>query len=169
MDERVTFAGEAEFRDAVRLAFDEHRRVIAELLPGARIEHVGSTAVPDSLTKGDLDLCVLVLPGDFAAADSRLAGRYARNTGSIHTAEFAAFTAEGGTVDVGIQLVAAGSEWDTFVRWRDRLRADPALRLAYDALKRRFHGEPMDAYRAAKSAFIHDALARALDRTGAPK
>lgn len=162
-DERVRFAGEAQFRDAVRHAFNEHRRAIAELLPGARVEHVGSTAVPGSLTKGDLDLCVLVPPAEFAAADARLAGRYARNLGSIHTAEFAAFTADGGTVDVGIQLVAAGSEWDTFVRWRDRLRADPELRLAYDELKRRFHGEPMNAYRAAKSAFIHQALVHTAD------
>jgi GrpB-like predicted nucleotidyltransferase (UPF0157 family) len=154
MEERVTFGDEADFREAAHRAYDEHRRALAALLPRARIEHVGSTAVPGSVTKGDLDICVVVEPADFADADALLGGRYRRNPASIHTAEFAAFTADGGAIDVGIQLVAAGSRWDAFVRWRDLLRNDPEARRAYDALKRRYEGKPMDAYRAAKSDFI---------------
>jgi GrpB-like predicted nucleotidyltransferase (UPF0157 family) len=158
---RVAFVGEAEVRDAARRAYDAEEQVLRLMLPRARIEHVGSTAVPGSVTKGDLDICVIVPPADFAAADARLGGCYARNPGSIHTAEFAAFTAEGGAIDVGIQLVAQGSRWDTFVRWRDLLRADPEVRRAYDELKRRYHQKPMDDYRAAKSAFIENTLSRA--------
>lgn len=152
--DRVTFGNEADFRDAAHGAYEEHRHALAALLPRARIEHVGSTAVPGSITKGDLDVCVIVEPADFADADAQLSGRYRRNPGSIRTADFAAFTAEDGAIDVGIQLVAAGSEWDTFVRWRDLLRSDPELLRAYDTLKRRYEGTPMDAYRTAKSAFI---------------
>lgn len=158
MNERVVFGNEEEFRDAARRAYEEHHRTLRPLLPGARIEHVGSTAVPGSVTKGDLDICVIVEPADFSQADALLAGRCARNLGSIHTTSFAAFTVDGGAIDVGIQLVVAGSEWDTFVRWRDLLRSHPALRRAYDELKRRYDGRPMDDYRAAKSTFIGEAL-----------
>lgn len=158
MDERVRFGNEADFREAAHRAYGEHRRALAALLPRARMEHVGSTAVPGSVTKGDLDICVIVEPADFADADALLGGRYRRNLGSIHTAEFAAFTAEDDAIDVGIQLVAAGSRWDAFVRWRDLLRSDPGLRRAYDVLKRRYDGKPMDEYRAAKSEFIDAVL-----------
>jgi GrpB-like predicted nucleotidyltransferase (UPF0157 family) len=43
-------------------------------LPGARVEHVGSTAVPGSLTKGDLDICVIVEGGQFERASRVPAG-----------------------------------------------------------------------------------------------
>jgi GrpB-like predicted nucleotidyltransferase (UPF0157 family) len=155
---QVRFGNEEEFRDAARRAYDEHRRTLGALLPRAQIEHVGSTAVPGSVTKGDLDICVIVEPAEFSEADALLAGCCTRNHGSIHTTSFAAFIADGSAIDVGIQLVAAGSEWDTFVLWRDLLRSDPALRHAYDELKRRYDGGPMDEYRAAKSAFIGEAL-----------
>jgi GrpB-like predicted nucleotidyltransferase (UPF0157 family) len=158
MEERVAFGHEEAYRETARHSFDEHRRAIEALLPWARIEHVGSTGVPGSVTKGDLDICVLVEPAGFAEADARMASRYTRNLASIHTDEFAAFTVERGAIDVGIQLVATGSMWDTFVRWRDLLRRDPALRRAYDALKRGYEGRPMDEYRAAKAAFIEESL-----------
>lgn len=158
IEERVTFGREESFREAVGDAFADEHRALRALLPRAVIEHVGSTAVPGSLTKGDLDICVVVEPADFSEADRLLGGRCARNLASIHTAEFAAFTAEGYAVPVGIQLVARGSEWDTFVRWRDLLRGDAGLRERYDQLKQRFDQKPMDDYRAAKSAFIQESL-----------
>src|SRR5687767_5045238 len=105
MEERVSFGREEDVRKAAARAFSEHGRVIRTLLPRARVEHVGSTAVPGSVTKGDLDICVIVEPADLPEADALLGGRYRRNLGSIHTAEFAAFTADGGAIDVGIQLV----------------------------------------------------------------
>jgi GrpB-like predicted nucleotidyltransferase (UPF0157 family) len=156
--ERVAFGREDTFREAAQGAFAAEHRALLALLPRAVIEHVGSTAVAGSFTKGDLDLCVVVEPADFPASDSLLGGRYARNLESIHTAEFAAFTAEGHAVPVGIQLVARGSEWDTFVRWRDLLRGDAGLRQRYDLLKQRFEQKPMDDYRAARAAFIQESL-----------
>lgn len=54
--ERVTFLAEERIRGAVKRALARHRRRLQRLLPLADIVHVGSTAVPGSLTKGDLDL-----------------------------------------------------------------------------------------------------------------
>lgn len=154
MSERVSFAPERAFRDDVAAAYEEVGGALRALLPCACLNHVGSTSVPGSLTKGDLDVCVLVSAAAFADADAALARAYARNEGSDRTSTFSAFVADAHGVDVGIQLVVEGSTDDVFVAWRDLLNTNPELRAEYDALKRRFEGAPMDDYRAAKSAFI---------------
>lgn len=159
--EVVRFAPESNFRDQVAQAFEEIAAAVRSVLPAARIDHVGSTAVPGSLTKGDLDLCVAVAAEEFPAADLLLAARMGRNEGSDRTDIFSAFcTVAGNGVAVGVQLVVAGGASDDFVRWRDRLRASADLRSEYDALKRAFDGRPMDEYREAKSAFIEEVLRR---------
>lgn len=152
--ERVRFGSEADFRDDVAAAYEAVGGMLRELLPNACLNHVGSTAVPGSVTKGDLDICVLVSGETFAAADAALAAAMARNEGSDRSPTFSAFSTAACGVDVGVQLVVEGSPDDMFVAWRDLMRARPDLREQYDALKRRFEGAAMDDYRAAKSAFI---------------
>jgi GrpB-like predicted nucleotidyltransferase (UPF0157 family) len=158
--ETVRFQPEEAVRDAVALAYSEHAARLRSLLPYARIEHVGATAIPGSLTKGDLDICVIVDPERFAEADAVLGEHFARNNGSDRSTSFAAFVADGGAVPTGIQLAATGPEADTFLRWRDLLRRSRELREEYDRLKRLHEGGPMDAYRETKSRFIEDVLAR---------
>jgi GrpB-like predicted nucleotidyltransferase (UPF0157 family) len=163
-DDIVAFADERVFRARVAAAFERHARQLRAMLPVARVEHVGSTAVPDLLTKGDLDLCVIVPAPDVAAAAKRLASAYADNVGSDrneHLASFVAPREAPDDVDVGVQLVAEGSPEDMFVRWRDLLRADEGLRRDYAALKRRHDGGDMNVYRSAKAAFIEAALGAA--------
>lgn len=130
------------------------------MLPWADVQHVGSTAVPGSLTKGDLDIQVRVPADRFAEAEACLAGRYDRNTGSLSNASFASFKNDDLPIPLGIQLSAIDGPQDIFVRWRDLMLADPTLVDAYNALKRRFHGGDMGAYRAAKTAFIESVLGR---------
>ena len=158
----VQFVDETEVRGAVCAAFESVRAVLEELLPDARIEHVGSTSVPGSITKGDLDVCVLVRPDAFARADRTLEHRFSRNIGSDRTESLSSFVDENaGDVPVGIQLVARGGEEDSFVRWRELLRRSPQLLEAYNDLKRQWHGARHDAYRVAKSRFIEAALSSA--------
>jgi GrpB-like predicted nucleotidyltransferase (UPF0157 family) len=45
-------------RPAAERTFEERARAIRELLPAAAVEHIGATAIPGALTKGDLDLLV---------------------------------------------------------------------------------------------------------------
>lgn len=132
---------------------------IKALLPSsADIRHIGATAVAGCLTKGDLDILVRVPVRVFGAADDALAGRFARNVGSDRTETFSAFEDAATSPHLGIQLIVAGSEGDDFHIFVDALRRDPELVARYNALKCQFDGKPMDAYRAAKSAFIMDAL-----------
>ena len=138
-----------------------HDRLGAVLPHDAEIEHVGATAVPGCLTKGDLDVVVRVTPDAFAAAERTLSHLFERDLGSDRTDSFAAFKDDEAQPPLGVQLVVRGTPLDVFVRFRDRLRADPGLVAQYNAIKLRHNGRGMDTYRAAKSAFIETVLAQA--------
>jgi GrpB-like predicted nucleotidyltransferase (UPF0157 family) len=141
-----------------------YERIAADLkvlLPAAAdIRHIGATAVPGCLTKGDLDIIVRVAAEAFVAADAALAMRFARNMGSKHTASFSSFEDATTTPHLGIQLATIGSEDDCFHPFVEALRQDPELVAQYNALKRQFDGKPMEIYRTAKSAFVRDVLSR---------
>lgn len=129
------------------------------MLPAsADIRHIGATAVPGCLTKGDLDIVVRVAAADFAAADVVLAARFARNTGSTHTDTFSAFEDADTSPHLGVQLAVVGSPDDCFHTFAEALKRDPQLLTEYNILKQSFDGQPMDVYRAAKSAFIERVL-----------
>ena len=160
MPETVQFSNdERMFKLAERLYGAVAER-LRRLLPQADIRHVGGTAIPGSLTKGDLDVVVRVQPNDFASAEELLAKEFARNTGSDRTDDFSAFVGESTVPELGIQLVAVGGSADTFHVWVQQLLDDPTLRRKYDELKRSFDGLAMEEYRTAKSAFIEKHVQR---------
>ena len=79
----VAFSRNEEvFARAERL-YQETAAELTKLVPGADIRHIGSTAVPGCLTKGDVDIVVRVKKQRFFIADEALAGSFQRNPGSI--------------------------------------------------------------------------------------
>jgi GrpB-like predicted nucleotidyltransferase (UPF0157 family) len=145
------------FASADRL-FKEVAWKLAHVIPAAEIHHIGSTAIPGTLTKGDLDVLVRVSAEDFRVAEAALERMFRRNTGSFRSEAFAAFLDHSTEPDLGVQLVVRDGEADTFLVWRERLESDPELRRQYDDLKRRFEGKSMDEYREAKAQFISERL-----------
>lgn len=155
-------ADDRHAREAAERLFGTVKQQLHAVLPATtEILHVGATAVPGCLTKGDLDMVVRVERKDFQAVEAALAARFARNPGSARTVEFAAFEDEACTPHLGIQLTAKGGAFDVFHRFAAALCADPALVNRYNALKITHDGQPMDRYRAAKDAFVADALLHA--------
>ena len=157
--ERVHFQHEQVFRTQVERLFDDQSRRIRAVLPEADIQHVGSTAIPDSLTKGDLDIQVRVPADVFSRAVERLGTLYRVNAGSQRTETFAAFQDDTTNPPLGVQLSVIGASEDFFWKVRDVLRANPSLQRAYDALKQQYEGQPMAVYRAAKQRFIEALMA----------
>jgi GrpB-like predicted nucleotidyltransferase (UPF0157 family) len=141
------------------ILFESIRSTLRPLLPlDASIEHIGATAIPGCETKGDLDLVIRVSAGSFSLCRSVLSERYAANTGSVRTEAFAAFEDSTAPMPLGIQLVVVGSEFDGFLGFRDRLKADASLVQQYNVLKRAFHSKAHEQYRAAKAAFIESTM-----------
>ncbi len=136
-------------------AFERLRDLLRRKLPdGCEILHIGATAIQDCMTKGDLDILVRVPADAFAAADACLAELFERNTGSARTSTFSAFEDAGAAPPLGVQLCSIGGDFDEFHRFVEYLQQSPKLVSDYNALKRRFNGQPMDAYRQAKGEFV---------------
>lgn len=152
---------QAAARQAAKGLFEQvERELKAVLPPSADVRHVGATAVPGCLTKGDLDIVVRVAAEAFAEADRALAARFARNEGSKRTDSFSAFEDASATPHLGVQLTVAGGKEDFFHLFVDALTACPQLLDRYNSLKRSFDGQLMVEYRQAKDAFVLAVLAR---------
>ena len=145
-------------QEAQRL-FRAVSKSLAQLLPPtADVRHIGATAVPGCLTKGDLDIVVRVPVDQFSDADAVLASRFARNKGSVRSETFAAFEDASSQPHLGIQLVAINGPFDFFHLFVEALQQSPRLVEEYNALKRRHDGADMALYRAAKDAFVEAVL-----------
>ncbi len=136
--------------------FDEEcARILAALGPVAlRLEHVGSTAVPELAAKPIVDVMVTVRdPDDESAYRSPLerAGYHLRVRESGHRM----FRTPAKDVHVHIWM-AGGEDEDRHVLFRDWLRANPADRQEYERLKRELAGRWRDVnyYARAKGPFI---------------
>ena len=133
----------------------------------ARIEHVGSTAVPGlaALPVIDLDV-VLADPAGRPGAIARLGAIGYAHEGELGIPGRDAFRWPAGEARHHLYLLADGAdELRRHLRFRDALRADSALRERYAQLKRDIAARPgitRAAYKDAKGPFIAAVLARAL-------
>jgi GrpB-like predicted nucleotidyltransferase (UPF0157 family) len=137
-----------------------HRRSVLELVPGAEVEHVGATAVPGALTKGDVDLLVRVGEADFSVAADALGSRYTIHQPHNWTPTLASFSAtDAGELPVGVQLVVRGSKADRFFGpFRDALINSRTLLTEYNELKLRLDGLEYERYTEQKGQFIERVL-----------
>lgn len=123
-----------------------------------RLEHVGSTAVPGLAAKPVVDLDAVVAPADVGRAIARLASLDYVHRGDQGVPGRAAFRPPPDEARHHLYVCAADAPaYRDHVRFRDYLRAHPAIAADYGALKQALaarHADDRDAYQAAKSAFI---------------
>ena len=159
----VTFTLEPGMLKRALAAFEKHRSRITELLPLAEVQHIGSSAVPGTLTKGDLDILVRVTSTEFIHADNALSTLYRRNEDSLRDAAFSSFKDDEAELPLGIQLTVVDSAQDHFTTFRDALLKDAALVESYNQLKRQCEGQDMAEYRKKKNEFIQRVITAARD------
>ncbi|MEI0735513.1 GrpB family protein [Paenibacillus sp. JTLBN-2024] len=152
--EIVTFLDHNTFKTEADHLFMKQKSIIKAVLPNADVQHVGSTAIPNSLTKGDLDIQVRIEPAEFENAVEALSKLYAPNEGSIQTESFRAFKDDTTIPPLGIQLTVVHSEFDFFWKFRDVLLSHDRYRQKYDELKKKYEGKDMELYRQAKNDFF---------------
>jgi GrpB-like predicted nucleotidyltransferase (UPF0157 family) len=142
--------------------------LIVERLPDVTVAHVGSTAVPGCAGKGVVDLMLLYPAGRLAAARDALdaLGFQRQSTRDPFPEErpmrVGAIEHDGKTFLLHVHVIATDSaEADELRTFRDRLRADEALKRAYVAAKRAIiDGGTTDsvAYCMQKGSFVRRAL-----------
>jgi GrpB-like predicted nucleotidyltransferase (UPF0157 family) len=125
------------------------------------IEHYGSTAVPGLRAKPIIDLQIGVADIDdgllFIDPMASLGYDYAGGQGIPEHHIFGKGRARTHLAHV---VVFQGDQWLRCLRFRDRLRSDPNLRAAYEALKERLAADPSNTratYTDGKTSFIRDA------------
>lgn len=153
--EQVNFYKQVGVNSDIEDTFTTQKEIIKKVIPDAEVQHVGSSAIPNSLTKGDIDIQVRVSSKRFLQAIEELSKLYEFNDGSIKTNEFRAFKDDAISPPLGIQLTVFDSEFDLFWKFRDVLLHNDKYRNEYDNLKREFEGKEMDKYREAKNEFFN--------------
>lgn len=133
---------------------------LSALLPYAEVEHVGSTAVPGCIGKGDVDVLVRVLATDFATAAAALDALLTRSVRNDANDSYVEYDWRQEGVAASVQLVVAGSFLDgRFHGLKRVLLSDPGAIERYNALKASCAGVSMDVYRERKRELIDELLA----------
>jgi GrpB-like predicted nucleotidyltransferase (UPF0157 family) len=162
--------GYVEYDPGAAGAAAEAAALIESALPWVQVEHIGSTAVPDCAGKGIVDLMALYPAGKLAATREAIdrIGFQRQKVGHIFPEErpmrVGAIEHAGKRYRLHLHLIGANSpEKESLRRFRDALRADAALRDAYQAKKRAILisglSEPKD-YTHAKGEFIDSVIGR---------
>jgi GrpB-like predicted nucleotidyltransferase (UPF0157 family) len=157
-------------------AYDARWAEVAALLvqtiesrqPRLRVDHIGSTSVPECHGKGVIDLAVTYLEGDLESAKAALDGLgFQRQHGRDPFPETrpmreGSVTVLGETFNVHAHVILRdGEEHRELLGFRDALRRDPDLRCAYESEKERIIASGTTdslEYCYAKGAFIAQAL-----------
>ena len=163
--------GGVERRDIVIVDHDEgwaqrfeveRGRIVAALgVRAVTVDHIGSTSVPGLAAKPiiDIDLTVTDVDDEPAYLPDLVAAGY-----ELRVREPGHRMVRTPSRDVHVHVTTAGGDWvRRDLLFRDRLRADPADRDAYAALKRRLAQRDwpdMNAYADAKTDLIREILAR---------
>lgn len=131
------------------------------IIPNCEIEHIGSSAIPNAISKGDLDICVIV-PLEINFEDIiqglRMQG-YTEKMDTLRTSELCMLVSPRDDVDLALQVIKQNSEFKNFIHFRDILTNNPELVDEYNQLKVDSAHLSQDIYRQAKAEFIHRILA----------
>lgn len=143
---------------------DRVMTLIRERMPAARLEHVGSTAIPGCHGKGPVDLLLLYPPGQLAAARDAVDGlgfQRHEQPGAFpeeRPVRIGTLLHDGDVFRLHVHVVAADSpEVEELLRFRGALRANPDLVAEYVALKQAVIAAGIcdnSAYTDGKEAFI---------------
>lgn len=119
------------------------------------MEHIGSSAIPGALSKGDLDICVLVAPSHHELYVRALKNfGYVEKRDTLRTEQLCMLEWHKPGEEHAVQLVASDSPFEMFIAFRDALLARPALVAEYNQVKLNAAHLSEVEYRAAKSTFI---------------
>ena len=148
------------YQDLATAAYEDAELLLSAILPDARIEHVGASAIPGAYSRGGVDICVAV-PRD--AFDESLgvlceAGYVARSQDDGADRR-AALVVPHGDLTLTLQLIESGSGHESLMRFRDALRSDATLLARYNAIKIEAGPQGAAVYAGAKARFVADVLA----------
>lgn len=144
-----------ELSPAVGKVLKQISALLAHLLPEAESYHIGSTAIPGALTKGDLDVLLRVESTQFESAVDVLRKHFDVKQSENWEPCFASFGNDTDYVlPLGIQLAVKESDADVFLFIHDYLVGHPEVLEAYNRVKQEYADRSSDEYWAAKDRIL---------------
>lgn len=140
------------------------------LLPKAELHHIGATAIPGAMTKGDVDLLLRVNASDFNEAVEALRQQYEVKQPQNWDPFFASF---GNDLEydlpLGLQLVIKNSEADFFLFVQDYMASHPIVLSEYNRVKIQSVSEGPGKYWSAKNRVLAPIVALYQERPNQTK
>ncbi len=160
-DAIVTMLAPRHYQEVAIATYEDAELLLSSILPDARIEHVGASAVPGAYSRGGVDVCVAVPRGAFDEALGVLleAGYVAHDQHDDDDDRHAVFGAPHGDVAATLRLVESGSRHEALMQFRDALRGDGALLARWNAVRIEAAARGAAAYAEAKARFMDGASA----------
>jgi len=154
----MIFLEPEQYQQRCAQLFNSYKKDISTLLPFAKIEHIGSSAIPNVISKGDLDIYVEVKPEHFELTIAQLKTlNFIEKQNTLRTDELCMLESLNND-DVAFQIVVTDSVFTFFLTFRNKLMDSPALVNEYNQLKLECSHLDHDQYRAIKSNFISRVL-----------
>ena len=163
----MRFLEPLQYQAEIRRLFEMVEKEVSRLLPNANIEHIGASAIPGAVSKGDLDVFVGVDEHELERAVHCLARNgYRVKTNTLRNESLCMLESSSYEYPVALQVVANGSEFEMFLTFRDALRQNDKLLKEYNQMKHLCEGMSENCYRNRKSAFIEKVLVSLQDQDG---
>ena len=142
----------------MRQLFNSYQKDISTLLPFAKIEHIGSSAIPNAISKGNLDIYIEVMSEQFEFAIEQLKTlNFIEKQNTLRTHELCMLESLNND-DVAFQIVVTDSVFTFFLAFKNKLINSPTLVNEYNQLKLQCSHLDPDQYRTIKSDFINRVL-----------
>lgn len=146
-----------EFHPQIEPIYQKLREEVSELFPNARIEHIGASSIPGSISKGDLDVFLGVSQDKFESVLQVLKEvGFLEKEGTFRSDELCMLVTDKFNYDVAIQVVVNGSQFESFIKFKNVLIANKDLLERYNQLKVAASEFSDDEYRRKKAVFIKE-------------
>ncbi|MDE4039821.1 GrpB family protein [Acinetobacter pittii] len=154
----MIFLEPEQYQQRCTQLFNSYQKEISTLLPFAKIEHIGSSAIPNTISKGDLDIYIEVIPEQFEFAIEQLKTlNFIEKQNTLRTHELCMLESLNND-DVAFQIVVTDSVFTFFLAFKNKLINSPTLVNEYNELKLQCSHLDPDQYRTIKSDFINRVL-----------
>lgn len=154
----MIFLEPEQYQQRCTQLFNSYQKEISTLLPFAKIEHIGSSAIPNAISKGDLDIYIEVIPEQFEFAIEQLKTlNFIEKQNTLRTHELCMLESLNND-DVAFQIVVTDSVFTFFLTFKNKLISSPTLVNEYNQLKSQCSHLDPDQYRTIKSDFINRVL-----------
>ncbi|MGK3628176.1 GrpB family protein, partial [Acinetobacter sp. A11] len=154
----MVFLEPEQYQQRCAQLFNSYQKDISALLPFAKIEHIGSSAIPNAISKGDLDIYIEVMSEQFEFAIEQLKTlNFIEKQNTLRTHELCMLESLNND-DVAFQIVVTDSVFTFFLTFKNKLISSPTLVNEYNQLKLQCSHLDPDQYRTIKSDFINRVL-----------